>query len=184
MRTHHTIRPHIHRGAIATALALGVLGTASACSEAESMPAGTSPASATTAPPAQPTVLDFTMSQKDSEFEMFDVGEKGDSIGDRNVSAATLERDGKVAGRMQGVCTTLDNAYEGHACDLVLIIEGGSLTLASGGVRNPIPHVDGRGDIFAVTGGTGDYVGAAGEMTVSDGGQTVTITLVPQLTGS
>jgi hypothetical protein len=162
----------ILRTATAVALTLGALGVLSACSS------DPSPVEASTLPTPETTVLEFQMSETDSEFDMFDVGEKGDSAGDRNTSAATLEVDGDVAGRMQGVCTTLDNAYEGHQCHLAIILEGGSLTLASGGVRKAIPNVDGRGDIFAVTGGTGDYVGAAGEMTVGEDGQQLTITLL------
>lgn len=172
MNPHSTLSQRSFRTATIVALTVAALGTATACSN------DSSAAAASTHPTPKPTVLEFQMSEDDNEFDMFDVGKKGDSTGDRNTSAATLEVDGKVAGRMQGVCTTLDNAYEGHLCDLAIFIKGGSLTLSSGGVRNPIENVDGRGDIFAVTGGTGDYVGAGGEMTVSDDGQTLTITLL------
>lgn len=158
------------RTAAAFSLLVALLVAATACGN------DTEPASAPKT--EKPVVLTFELIEDDSEFEMFDVGEKGDSVGDRNTSAATLEIDGRVAGRMQGVCTTLDNAYEGHLCDLALIIEGGSLTLASGGVRTSIPNVDGRGDVFAVTGGTGKYRDAAGDVVVSEDGQTITVNLV------
>jgi hypothetical protein len=172
MNPDNTLPRPLLRTASAVALTLGVLGAASACTN------DPAPAASVTQAEPERTVLEFQMSQKDSEFELFDVGKRGDSVGDRNISAATLEVNGEVAGRMQGVCTTLDNAYEGHQCELAIMIKGGTLTLATGGVRKPIENVDGRGDIFAVTGGTGDYLGVAGEMTVSEDGQDLTITLL------
>lgn len=140
----------------------------------------TVPSSSATGAATEATTLTFRIAAKDAEQKTIDIGPKGDSVGDRNLAALTLKSGGQVAGRLQAECTTLDNTYEGHLCAVAVFLDGGSLTLQSGGVNKPIPNVDGRdGDVFAVTGGTGDYVDAGGELRVGDNGQTVTITLTP-----
>ena len=138
----------------------------------------TSPATAGSASAAtDSTVLTFRLAHG-GEFKTIDIGRKGESVGDRNIAAVTLKADGEIAGRLQNDCVVLDNTYEGHLCTLVLIIKGGQVTLAAGGVNRRIPNVGGRGEVFAVTGGTGDYQGAGGQLTVGDGGKEVVLTLV------
>lgn len=137
----------------------------------------TAPATAGAATDA--TELTFRLAARDSESKHVDIGRKGDSVGDHYIAAVTLKSDGEIAGRLQNDCVVLDNAYEGHLCSLVLIIKGGQVTLAAGGVNKRIPNVGGLGEVFAVTGGSGDYQGAEGELTVGDDGSTVTLTLLP-----
>ncbi|HWJ82137.1 MAG TPA: hypothetical protein VNS55_07865 [Nocardioides sp.] len=140
--------------------------------------ATTVPSTSASGAAADGTTLTFRLAAKDAEDKSIDIGPKGDSVGDRNLAAITLKADGEVAGRLQAECTTLDRTYEGHLCQVVVFLDGGSLTLQSGGVNKPIPNIDGRdGDVFAVTGGTGAYVDAGGELRVSDDGRTVTIAL-------
>lgn len=131
---------------------------------------------ATTA--AAQVTLTYRLAAKDAESKFVDVGRKGESVGDHYLSAVTLKADGEIAGRLQGDCAVLDNTYEGHLCQLVLIVDGGQITLAAGGVNKRIPNVGGKGDIFAVTGGTGAYQGAGGELTVSDDGSRVTVSII------
>jgi hypothetical protein len=137
----------------------------------------TTPASAGS-PATDPTQLTFRLAARDAETKHIDIGRKGDSIGDHYIAAMTLRADGAIAGRLQNDCVVLDNAYEGHLCSLVLIIKGGQVTLASGGVNKRIPNVGGRGEAFAVTGGTGDYQGVGGELTFGDDGRTMRLALV------
>ena len=145
---------------------------------AVALPPTTSAAVDPGAPP-EPTALTYRLAAKDAETRFIDIGRKGDSVGDHYYSAITLKADGQVAGRLQVDCAVLDNAYEGHLCLMAVIVEGGQITLASGGVGKRIPNVDGRGDIYAVTGGTGSYQGAEGELTVSDDGRFLTVTILP-----
>lgn len=143
-------------------------------------PATAGPATSATTPAAttETTVLTYRLG-RDAEFKTIDIGRKGETVGDHNLAAVTLRAHGEVAGRLQNDCVVLDRAYEGHLCTLVLIIDGGQVTLASGGVGKRIPHVGGRGDVFAVTGGSGDYQGAGGQLTIGDDGRQVVLTLVP-----
>ncbi|WP_148575196.1 hypothetical protein [Nocardioides caldifontis] len=160
------------------ATAFGLAVAVSACSTQEGE-AAAPVTSNSPSPTAEATVLELTMDPARSEQEMVDVGKKGDSTGDRNLAATTLLADGEVAGRLQGDCVTLDNEYEGHLCSMVVVVEGGTITLVGGGTHKPVGPVAPTGDVLAVTGGTGEHAGASGEVTVGDDGQTLTITLLP-----
>ncbi|RHW28835.1 hypothetical protein D0Z08_03040 [Nocardioides immobilis] len=130
--------------------------------------------------PADSTTLTFRIAPRGAEDKYIDIGRKGETVGDRFIGALTLRADGAIAGRLQNECVVLDRTYEGHLCTMAILLDGGSITLAGGGVNKAIPNIDGRdGDVFAVTGGTGDYQGADGQLTVSDDGRRITITLVP-----
>lgn len=136
--------------------------------------------SATADETADSTTLTFRIAPRGAEEKYIDIGRKGETVGDRFIGALTLRADGAIAGRLQNECVVLDRTYEGHLCTMAIILDGGSITLAGGGVNKAIPNIDGRdGDVFAVTGGTGDHQGAGGQLTVSNDGRTITITLVP-----
>lgn len=113
--------------------------------------------------------LSFRGVLKPVDEATIDVKPAGDSLGDRSIASMTLRRGGEVAGRLEGVCTTVDNTYEGHMCTLVVILKDGRIAFEGAGTSKVIPNVGGRGDVFAVTGGTGRYVGAAGTMEVGAG---------------
>lgn len=127
----------------------------------------------------EPTTLTFRGVIHQRDVKTHDIAPKGDSLGDRNIASLTLRSGGEIRGRLEGICTTVDNTYEGHMCTLVVILADGQLALEGAGVAVPIPNVGGRGDRFAVTGGTGAYVGASGVLRVESGsnGDIVTITL-------
>ena len=132
-----------------------------------------------TAETVETTTLTLRIAPRGAEDKYIDIGRKGETVGDRFIGAVTLRADGAIAGRLQNECLVLDRTYEGHLCTMAILLEGGSITLASGGVNKAIPNIDGRGgDVFAVTGGTGRYQDAGGQLTVSRDGQTITITLV------
>lgn len=155
---------------LAGAAALGVLTTALA--------ATSSPAPTVVGSDSAETTLTFRLA-KDVEQKHVDIGPKGDSVGDRYVVAVSLRSGSQVAGRLQNECTVLDNKYEGHLCDMALVIDGGWITLQAGGVRKAVPNVGGRGETYAITGGTGVYAGASGTFVPSEDGKRVIITLAP-----
>ena len=127
----------------------------------------------------EPETLAFRGVVKAKDTAFHDVRPRGDSLGDRSIASMTLRRAGQIAGRLEGVCTTIDNTYDGHMCTLVVILADGRLAFEGAGVRHPVPNVGGRGDRFALTGGTGRYVGADGTLTVApgDNGDRIVITI-------
>jgi hypothetical protein len=137
------------------------------------------PSSNATGDAAQPTTLVLRFAGRDAEHKHLDIGRKGDSVGDRYLSAVTLKSDGEVAGRFQYGCTVLDETFRGHLCTVAVLLEDGSITFAAGGVSEPVGSIEPEGDVFAVTGGTGAYQGAEGQLEVADNGSAVTITLLP-----
>jgi hypothetical protein len=155
---------------LAGAAVLGLAGTAFT----SSLNHGTAGAADT----AAQSTLTFRLAAYQSEDKYIDIGREGDTPGDRYIAAVTLKADGQVAGRLQTECTVLDNAYEGHLCTMAIVLGDGILTLTTGGISKRLPGVGGRhGDVYAVTGGTGAYTGAEGELSVADDGRIV-ITLV------
>lgn len=140
------------------------------------LPATSLPAASSTQA-GEAGVLTYTLAAKDSESTFVDERRRGESVGDRYYSAATLRSGGEVAGRLQGECAVLDKTFEGHLCHLVLVVEGGQLTFTGGGTHKPIPNVGEAGDVFALTGGTGEFQGARGQMVAEEDGRTLTITL-------
>lgn len=156
--------------AVAAVLAIG---TTAACS-------GTTEEASASEKEPEPTTLTFTLDEAGGEFDQVDTGRKGESIGDRHVAAMTLLADGEPAGRMHTDCLVVDNAYEGQMCIAVAMLAGGTLSFQNAGLHKELAGVDGAGDRFAVTGGTGEYAGARGEMNVGEQeGDPVTITLLP-----
>lgn len=140
------------------------------------------PTRSVSAPPADDhteTVLTYRLVEKGSETTFIDEKRAGEGLGDRYLAAATLRTQGRPAGRLQTDCAVLDRAYDGHLCQLSMLLEDGQITLAGGGIRHPLGDVPPTGDTFVVTGGTGDYLGAGGVMTAGGkNGSTLTITLV------
>jgi hypothetical protein len=128
--------------------------------------------------PAATRTLTFASTQSPRDFKSIDVKPKGDSVGDRFVFSTTLRAAGKVAGRMEGDCLAIDGRFEALDCSLVAILADGSLTAAGAAVDKPIPGVGGTKEQYAVTGGTGAYVGATGVITRSGNGKDDKLTVV------
>lgn len=138
--------------------------------------ATTVPALSSATAPEPDVTLTYKLAGKDAESTRINEGRRGESVGDRDISAVTLRSNGEVAGRLQGECVVLDNTYEGHLCHLVLIVDGGQITATAGGLRKRVGDIPPTGDVFAVTGGTGDYQGVGGQIQVDDG-RTLTVNL-------
>lgn len=98
---------------------------------------------------------------------VLDNGDKGDSVGDSLVFANDVydENDANVVGSDQGSCirTRPGKAWE---CTFTVILDGGNIVVQG-------PFNDEGDSTLAITGGTGDYANATGEMTLTalDGGE-------------
>jgi hypothetical protein len=89
-----------------------------------------------------------------------DLGKKGDSRGDLLVFAnEVFDAANKTqVGSDQGYCIRI-TAGKSWECFWTLILKGGQITVEG-------PFMDEGDSIFAVTGGTGEYSGAKGSMTL------------------
>ena len=87
-----------------------------------------------------------------------DLGAKGDSVGDLLTFANEIydEHNNKLVGHDNGWCirTVVGKAWE---CYWTLTLDDGQLSVAG-------PYFDAADSVLAVTGGTGKYYGARGEM--------------------
>ncbi len=90
-----------------------------------------------------------------------DTGATGDSVGDILTFANEVyDADDKIKiGTDQGVCfrTAVGKAWE---CFWTLALDKGQITVEG-------PFYDTGGSVLAITGGTGDYAGARGEMALA-----------------
>jgi allene oxide cyclase len=88
-----------------------------------------------------------------------DLGEEGDSVGDTLVFSNELydADDANVVGSDQGSCVRTKKG-EAWECTFTATLADGTITVQGAF------YDDGRDTTFAITGGTGDYAGASGEM--------------------
>ena len=145
--------------------------------------AGAAVAAATALPatgqsPPAPRTLTFASTESARDMQQIDAPPRGESAGDRFVFSSTLRRDGRLAGRLEGDCLAVDPTYEGLACTATAILADGRITLQGAAVNKRIPGgVGGTREEYAVTGGTGAYVGAGGTMRRSGDGRRDTLTI-------
>ena len=135
----------------------------------------------TTAAATDDTTLSFLLSDRAMASKNIDIGRKGPSIGDRHLTAISLTRDGAVAGRVEIECVAIDRVYQGQTCDLAAQLSDGTLFFEGVGFHKRIPNV-GAGDdtVYAITGGSGAYAGAEGEVHIGlDDNGPVSIELLP-----
>jgi hypothetical protein len=125
---------------------------------------------------AAPRHLEFTSSEKQGEEHMIDGRPKGPSVGDRWLLATTLSQAGRTAGRLEGDCVAVDKTFGVLQCSVVAILADGRITLQGASVDKRIPGVGGRGEEYAITGGTGAYEGASGTMRRTGDGRRDTLT--------
>ncbi len=94
-----------------------------------------------------------------------DLGTPGPSAGDTQVFLDDVQRDGETVGTSAGGCTiaTLSETRLVAVCTTTLTLPEGSLTAQ--GAFDEDPTVGPTGFTWAVTGGTGSYAGAGGEVT-------------------
>ncbi len=142
--------------------------------------AGAAVAAATALPatgqeaPATRTLTLTSVQAKGGERSI-DTPPRGDSVGDRFVFASSLRRDGGLVGRMEGDCLAVDLRFQGLQCTLTAVLADGSITLQGASLTKHLPGATAPSeDVYAITGGTGAYLGAAGTMRRSGNGKTDT----------
>jgi allene oxide cyclase len=98
---------------------------------------------------------------------VIDLGEKGDSVGDTLVFSNEVydSNDANVVGSDQGSCVRTKKG-EAWECTWTTTLNDGSIVVQGAF------YDDGRDSTLAITGGTGDYAGATGQMILRsrDGG--------------
>jgi hypothetical protein len=94
-----------------------------------------------------------------------DLGEPGPSAGDQNVFLDDVQRDGRTVGTSAGSCTivTISDTQLAGACAATVTLPEGSLTVQ--GAFDENPQVGPTDFVWAVTGGTGRYATARGDVT-------------------
>ena len=116
--------------------------------------------------------LTLTSVQARGAERAIDLPPKGDSVGDRFAFASTLRNGRAFAGRMEGDCEAIDVKFEGMQCTLTAVLTDGTITLQGVAMGKRLPGASGPpADLYAVTGGTGAYVGASGTMKRSGNGK-------------
>lgn len=107
----------------------------------------------------QAEFLTIVVVERATTDTVIDLGDEGDSIGDLLVFANQIydESNEELIGSDQGSCvrTVPGTSYE---CAWTLTLDDGQIMVQG-------PFVDGENSVLAITGGTGAYVGATGEMT-------------------
>ena len=93
-----------------------------------------------------------------------DLGAPGPSTGDAQVFADDLQRDGETIGTSTGSCTiaALSESRLVVTCTATLTLPRGQITAQ--GVADEDPGTGPTGFVWAVTGGTGRYTDAGGEV--------------------
>ena len=106
--------------------------------------------------PAAAFTLDLTLVEHADTDTVTDTGEKGDSVGDILTFNNEVFEDGKSAGRDNGWCvrTVVGKTWE---CFWTTMLADGQITVEG-------PFLDSGDSTLTVTGGTGNYAGASGEM--------------------
>lgn len=90
---------------------------------------------------------------------VIDTGKTGDTTGDLLTwhNKVFDETDTTAAGRDQGECTRISPKQGTWECTWITWVAGGSITVEG-------PFYDTKDSVFAITGGTGAYKDATGEM--------------------
>ena len=94
-----------------------------------------------------------------------DLGDPGPSAGDTQVFLDDVRRDGRSIGTSAGSCTLVEfteTRLVGH-CTATLTLPKGAITAQGAFSENP--NEGPTGFVWAVTGGTGRYADAGGEVT-------------------
>lgn len=110
---------------------------------------------------------------KPSLVKALDAKPRGSSPGDVTVFSASVVSAGRAVGRLEATTTAIDPRYQGVVFTMLLDLPGGSLALEGGGFnKQPQGLTKKWAGELAVTGGTGDYAGAAGVATLTQTGPT------------
>ena len=117
------------------------------------------------------------------DIKQIDTKPSGESLGDQNIGAVTVRRNGKPTGRLLNQCIAVDASYEGQTCTITLLTRDGQIIAQGAGEHRALPGHGGNpgntDDVFAITGGTGTYAGATGTVRPrgTREGATITVTL-------
>jgi hypothetical protein len=106
--------------------------------------------------------------EKSSDGEV-DNKPKGASVGDTWQAAGNITENGARVGRFELTTTLVDAKYYSGFQTGVLIFADGTITYQGSGIGKKIPGipVDPDANIYAITGGTGTYLGAGGSLTAT-----------------
>jgi hypothetical protein len=116
--------------------------------------------------------LTLTSVQAKGGERSIDLPPKGDSVGDRFAFASTLRNGRAMAGRMEGDCEAIDVKFEAMQCTLTAVLTDGSIALQGVMMGKRLPGASAPPpEVYAVTGGTGAYMGASGTMKRSGNGK-------------
>jgi hypothetical protein len=115
----------------------------------------------------------FKVRQEAPVLVTVDVGKDGSSHGDILAFEATIAREDGTAGILRGMLTTVDipegdDVLEDRVGQLVFDLGGGDMLVVAGSSVYPPGSVEmaaGNAQIRAVIGGTGDFIGARGQVT-------------------
>ena len=103
----------------------------------------------------------LTLIEHVTSEEVVDLGDEGDTVGDTLVFNNELydDKDANLVGSTNGSCirTAVGKLWE---CTFTNSMENGSLVVEG-------PFEESGTGTFAITGGTGDYSGASGQMTLT-----------------
>jgi hypothetical protein len=102
--------------------------------------------------------------------EFLDLGAEGLSLGDQGVSSEKLLKGGEEVGHSGVVCTVTSVEREELQCAATAWFDGGQIT-----VQGLIGFGAGEAFVFPITGGSGKYKGAEGEVHVRDVSDTKSI---------
>jgi hypothetical protein len=111
----------------------------------------------------------ITLTGKTLAVEQVDTGKPGPSLGDRQILTEDVYRDGKRVGTSDIECTIVRVEAPKFAvqCFNTTSLPGGQITSQGVVTSDQIEQVP---FVQAVTGGTGDYKGVSGELTVDEAG--------------
>jgi allene oxide cyclase len=106
----------------------------------------------------EPVVMEFTVVERAATDVVTDTGAEGDTVGDILTFANEVydEANENMMGTDQGYCirVVIGAAWE---CNWTLMLEDGSVTVEG-------PFYDAGESVLAITGGTGAYASATGQM--------------------
>lgn len=102
----------------------------------------------------------LTLIEHVTNEQVVDLSDEGDSVGDTLVFSNELfdDQNANMVGRSHGSCmrTVVGESWD---CTFTNTLENGSLVVTG-------PFYDDGTGTFAITGGTGDYAGASGQMSL------------------
>jgi hypothetical protein len=119
----------------------------------------------------------FTLRDVAVQQEFVDLGPAGPSLGDLVVFNDVLKRPGddRRVGRLYGSCTLTraDPTRQAFHCEATTALRDG--TIEQAGTVFLVPAQPDRRNVVAITGGTGRFRGAAGQIILRDAGQPIEI---------